>query len=50
MRTLTIMGRSEDDNKITSLNYYPAMQAVDIHSLDVDIAHGNGSKKNTHVS
>ena len=40
MRTLTIMGRSEDDKKIDVAKLlYPAMQAVDIHSLDVDIAH-----------
>ena len=35
MRTLTIMGRSEDDNKIDVAKLlYPAMQAVDIHSED----------------
>ena len=33
------MGRSEDDNKIDVAKLlYPAV-AVDIHSLDVDIAH-----------
>ena len=40
MRTLTIMGRSESDEKIDVARLlYPAMQAVDIHYLDVDIAH-----------
>ena len=52
MRTLTIMGRSEDDKKIDVAKLlYPAMQAVDIHSLDVDISTcRNGSKENSHVS
>ena len=40
MRTLTIMGRSENEEKIDVAKLlYPAMQAVDIHSLEVDIAH-----------
>ena len=40
MRTLTIMGRSENDEKIDLAKLlYPAMQAADIHSLDLDIVH-----------
>jgi tyrosyl-tRNA synthetase (EC 6.1.1.1) len=29
---------------------YPAMQAVDIHSLDVDIAHAGMDQEDPHVS
>ncbi len=40
MRTLTIMGRSEKEEKIDLAKLlYPPMQALDIHYLDVDIAH-----------
>lgn len=50
MRTLTIMGRSEDDNKIDVAKLlYPAMQAVDIHSLDVDIAHAGMDQRKIHM-
>lgn len=50
MRTLTIMGRSEDDDKIDVAKLlYPAMQAVDIHSLDVDIAHAGMDQRKIHM-
>jgi len=50
MRTLTIMGRSEDDKKIKLSNLlYPAMQAVDIHYLDVDIAHAGMDQRKIHM-
>lgn len=50
MRTLTIMGRSEDDSKIDVAKLlYPAMQAVDIHSLDVDIAHAGMDQRKIHM-
>ncbi|MDH3341522.1 MAG: tyrosine--tRNA ligase [Nitrosopumilus sp.] len=50
MRTLTIMGRSEDDKKIDLAKLlYPAMQAVDIHSLDVDIAHAGMDQRKIHM-
>ena len=50
MRTLTIMGRSENDNKIDVAKLlYPAMQAVDIHSLDVDIAHAGMDQRKIHM-
>jgi len=50
MRTLTIMGRSEDDTKIDVAKLlYPAMQAVDIHSLDVDIAHAGMDQRKIHM-
>ena len=50
MRTLTIMGRSEDDRKIDVAKLlYPAMQAVDIHSLGVDIAHAGMDQRKIHM-
>jgi len=50
MRTLTIMGRSEEDKKIDVAKLlYPAMQAVDIHSLDVDIAHAGMDQRKIHM-
>lgn len=50
MRTLTIMGRSEDANKIDLAKLlYPPMQAVDIHSLDVDIAHAGMDQRKIHM-
>ena len=50
MRTLTIMGRSEDDKKIDVAKLlYPAMQAVDIHSLDVNIAHSGMDQRKIHM-
>ena len=50
MRTLTIMGRSEEDNKIDVAKLlYPAMQAVDIHSLDIDIAHAGMDQRKIHM-
>lgn len=50
MRTLTIMGRSEDDKKIDVAKLlYPAMQAVDIRSLDVDIAHAGMDQRKIHM-
>ena len=50
MRTLTIMGRSEDDKKMDlSKLLYPAMQAVDIHFLDVDIAHAGMDQRKIHM-
>jgi tyrosyl-tRNA synthetase len=47
---LTIMGRSEEDKKIDVAKLlYPAMQAVDIHSLDVDIAHAGMDQRKIHM-
>ena len=44
------MGRSEDDKKIDVAKLlYPAMQAVDIHSLDVDIAHAGMDQRKIHM-
>ena len=50
MRTLTIMGRSEEEGKIDLAKLlYPPMQAVDIHSLDVDIAHAGMDQRKIHM-
>jgi len=50
MRTLTIMGRSENEEKIDLAKLlYPPMQAVDIHSLDVDIAHAGMDQRKIHM-
>ncbi|MHA7733430.1 tyrosine--tRNA ligase [Nitrosopumilus sp. S6] len=50
MRTLTIMGRSENEEKIDVAKLlYPAMQAVDIHSLGVDIAHAGMDQRKIHM-
>ncbi|RNJ75014.1 MAG: tyrosine--tRNA ligase [Nitrosopumilus sp. B06] len=50
MRTLTIMGRSEDDEKIGLAKLlYPPMQAADIHALDVDIVHAGMDQRKIHM-
>ena len=50
MRTLTIMGRSENEEKIDlSKLLYPPMQAVDIHSLDLDIVHAGMDQRKIHM-
>ena len=50
MRTLTIMGRSEEDSKIDLAKLlYPPMQAVDIHSLDLDIVHAGMDQRKIHM-
>jgi len=49
-RTLTIMGRTENEEK-TDLSklLYPPMQAIDIHNLDVDIAHAGMDQRKIHM-
>ena len=50
MRTLTIMGRSENDEKVDLAKLiYPAMQAADIHSLDLDIVHAGMDQRKIHM-
>ena len=50
MRTLTIMGRSEEESKIDLAKLlYPPMQAVDIHSLDLDIVHAGMDQRKIHM-
>lgn len=49
MRSLTILGRSEKDKLDFAQLVYPAMQAVDIHALDVDIAHAGIDQRKVHM-
>ncbi len=49
MRTLTIMGRAESDSVDLAKLLYPPMQAVDIHSLDIDIAHAGMDQRKIHM-
>ena len=50
MRSLTIMGRSADKDKIElGQLFYPPMQAVDIHSMDLDIVHAGMDQKKIHM-
>lgn len=50
MRTLTIMGRSESEEKIDLAKLlYPPMQAVDIHSMGIDIAHAGMDQRKIHM-
>ena len=49
-RTLTIMGRSENEEKTDLAKLlYPPMQAIDIHHLDVDIAHAGMDQRKIHM-
>lgn len=49
-RALTIMGRSEADSKTDLAKLlYPAMQAVDIKFLGVDIAHAGMDQRKIHM-
>lgn len=50
MRTLTIMGRTEKEEKIDLAKLlYPPMQAVDIHSLELDIVHAGMDQRKIHM-
>ncbi len=49
VRCLTIMGRSEKDKLDTAQYIYPSMQAVDIHTLDLDLAHAGMDQRKIHV-
>lgn len=50
MRTLTIMGRSETEEKIELAKLlYPPMQAVDIHTMEIDIAHAGMDQRKIHM-
>lgn len=50
MRALTIMGRSSDREKIElGQLFYPPMQAVDIHSMDLDIVHAGMDQRKIHM-
>ena len=49
MRALTIMGRSETENTDLAKLLYPAMQAMDIRFLDVDVAHSGMDQRKIHM-
>lgn len=50
MRSLTIMGRSEDESKVDLAKLlYPPMQAVDIHSMDLDLVHAGMDQRKIHM-
>ena len=50
MRTLTIMGRSEGDERLDLAKMlYAPMQAVDIHSMDLDIVHSGLDQRKIHM-
>jgi tyrosyl-tRNA synthetase len=50
IRSLTIMGRNADKDKIDlGQLFYPPMQAVDIHTMDLDIAHAGMDQRKIHM-
>jgi tyrosyl-tRNA synthetase len=50
MRSLTIMGRSAQKDKIDlGQLFYPPMQAVDIHTMDLDIVHSGMDQRKIHM-
>ena len=50
MRSLTIMGRSSEKDKIDlGQLFYPPMQAVDIHTMDLDIVHAGMDQRKIHM-
>ena len=49
MRSTTIMGRMAGDSSPSANLIYPAMQAADIFTLEVNIAHAGIDQRNVHV-
>jgi tyrosyl-tRNA synthetase len=50
MRSLTIMGRSAQKERIDlGQLFYPPMQAVDIHTMDLDIVHAGMDQRKIHM-
>lgn len=49
MRSTTIMGRQSGTSSPTADLFYPAMQAADIYTLGVNIAHAGKDQRNVHV-
>lgn len=49
IRSLTIMGRNEKDILDFSQFLYPAMQANDIHALDLDLVHSGMDQRKIHM-
>ena len=50
IRAITIMGRSEKEKLDVAKLLYPAMQATDIHDLDIDIAHSGMDQRKIHMA
>lgn len=48
-RALTIMGRSQKEKLELAQYFYPSMQAVDIKTIGVDIAHAGMDQRSVHV-
>ncbi|MEM3684754.1 MAG: tyrosine--tRNA ligase [Conexivisphaerales archaeon] len=48
-RTLTIMGRSMKESLDIAQFFYPSMQAVDIHTLNAEIAHAGIDQRKVHM-
>ena len=49
LRSTTIMGREAGDSSPSANLIYPAMQAADIFTLEVNIAHAGTDQRNVHV-
>jgi tyrosyl-tRNA synthetase len=49
LRCITIMGRKETENTSSAAVVYPAMQAADIFTLDVQIAHAGLDQRKVHM-
>jgi tyrosyl-tRNA synthetase len=49
MRSLTIMGRTESNSLDLGQLLYPPMQSVDIHALNLDIAHAGMDQRKIHM-
>lgn len=49
IRSTTIMGRQAGESSDTASLFYPAMQAADIFTLGVNIAHAGTDQRNVHV-
>ncbi len=49
IRSITIMGRKETQNISLAKLFYPAMQAADIFTLGVNIAHAGMDQRKVHV-
>lgn len=49
MRSTTIMGRKAGESSNAAILIYPAMQAADIFTIGVNIAHGGTDQRNAHV-
>ncbi len=49
IRSTTIMGRLAGDSSPSATLLYPAMQAADIFTLEVNIAHAGTDQRNVHI-